>query len=1185
MTLPPNNRLPICSGHLRYSPLPKAAASWKGAALLLSCLHVFRGFHVFLAVLLVAGLSLGAGEKRPPWQRLLKDEDARKAKDLQAQVDRHWEANRFDEALKAAEALAALRAAVQGADHWEAVDARWQVEAMRRILKHDAQDRKEMAGALALRHQIAALQAAESYREAQPLCEQLLAVFRRVLGEEHPLTGSVYNQRGFNSQFLGQHAAAEKDYRTGLAVHRKLLGEEHPDTATSYNNLAISLSEQGRYAEAEPLCRKALALTVAVLGEEHPTMIYRYLNLAAALKDQGKYAEAEPLLHNALQRCRKHFGEEHLETARSYGGVAMNMLEQGKFVDAEQGLRRALALSRKLQGEEHPQTARYYLALANVLTYQNKFAEAEEATHKALEIYRQRLGDVHPYLAHGYHTLAFILGSQGKYREAEQGHRQALDQQRRTLGEEHPDTASIYLALAHTLSEQGKYAEAEPILQQALKLYRKLLGEDRRRTAVCYHDLASLNYVQGKYAEAEALWSRAVKSYERARPSVAASGLERAAASSYSSTLLWLAVVRARERKPGTWQAYEQSLARGTLDDLFTRRSRTAAEQAQHTELTARLHRLDQLIQRSFSITDSKDRDKERERLLAQHRQALDDLAALVRQLEEKYGAVAGRVLDSRTIQKALPPDTALIGWIDLSGERKGSDASGEHWAVLLRSEGPPVRARLRGSGADGAWTDADDRLPRLFRAALQTPGSNWETLAKRLYRQRLAPLKSLGEVNGLPAVKRLIVLPSSQMLGVPVETFAEGYTVSYSLSGTLYAYLKQQPPVTGQGLLALADPVFDPAQVVNTPAPMPPGGLLLTAVTPGSGADRAGLKPGDVLLRYAGTELKTTTDLAKLVEAQAKTKAVTVTIWRDGLTGTRQVPSGQLGVVLAKEPAPQALAEGRKVDQWLAASRSNNDDKYPQLPGTRVEANAMQRLAAAARMPFRLLADSEASEQMLDELARSGELGKYRYLHLATHGSADFSAPLRSAIILSRDRLPDPVTQLQAGLPVYDGRLTAEEVLRHWHLHADLVTLSACQTALGKPLGGEGFVGFAQAFLLAGARSFCLSQWKVHDTATALLMERFYQNLLGQRPGLKGPLPKAAALVEAKDWLRHLTQEEAVQRTANLTNGVARGKGRPALPLLPAVPAASSGTEPKSTRPYAHPYYWAAFILIGDAD
>src|SRR5262249_3332801 len=149
---------------------------------------------------------------------------------------------------------------------------------------------------------------------------------------------------------------------------------------------------------------------------------------------------------------------------------------------------------------------------------------------------------------------------------------------------------------------------------------------------------------------------------------------------------------------------------------------------------------------------------------------------------------------------------------------------------------------------------------------------------------------------------------------------------------------------------------------------------------------------------------------------------------------------------------------------------------------------------------------------------------------------------PLRSALILSRDTLPDPQQQLLAGKPVYDGRLTAEEMLRSWNLNAELVTLSACETALGKYERGEGFVGFAQALVLCGSRSVCLRLWKVDDAATALLMQRFYQNLLGKRHGLKAPLAKAAALREAKEWLRTLPHEEALRVAAEISHGVERG-------------------------------------------
>jgi hypothetical protein len=109
-------------------------------------------------------------------------------------------------------------------------------------------------------------------------------------------------------------------------------------------------------------------------------------------------------------------------------------------------------------------------------------------------------------------------------------------------------------------------------------------------------------------------------------------------------------------------------------------------------------------------------------------------------------------------------------------------------------------------------------------------------------------------------------------------------------------------------------------------------------------------------------------------------------------------------------------------------------------------------------------------------------------------------------------------------------------------------VTLSACESGLGRQGGGDGLLGFAQAFLLARSRSVCLTLWQVDDTATMLLMDRFYRNLLGKRADGGKPMGKAAALQEAKLWLCTLPVREAEERLRTLTKGVVRSQ-RPARP------------------------------------
>ncbi len=110
-----------------------------------------------------------------------------------------------------------------------------------------------------------------------------------------------------------------------------------------------------------------------------------------------------------------------------------------------------------------------------------------------------------------------------------------------------------------------------------------------------------------------------------------------------------------------------------------------------------------------------------------------------------------------------------------------------------------------------------------------------------------------------------------------------------------------------------------------------------------------------------------------------------------------------------------------------------------------------------------------------------------------------------------------------------------------------------------------------------------CLSLWKVDDTATALLMRRFYANLLGRQPEVASPMPKAEALREAKAWLRELKRPEVLALTAAQSGGIERSKGAKAR--TPAGLAASIPADGDNDRPYSAPYYWAAFVLVGDPD
>ncbi|MGO9919583.1 MAG: CHAT domain-containing protein [Isosphaeraceae bacterium] len=639
------------------------------------------------------------------------------------------------------------------------------------------------------------------------------------------------------------------------------------------------------------------------------------------------------------------------------------------------------------------------------------------------------------------------------------------------------------------------------------------------------------------------------------------------------------------------WQALEEDFGRGLLDELAARQDKrlTSDERNRIRELTAELERLDKLAESTPMNLDQSERAKRFEKLKHQRELASIGLGEFQTKLVAEHGMLAGRVANLNEIQAALPADAALVAWIDIPPPGpNAADPDGEHSGVVVRSKGIPTWVAIAGTGKDGVWTADDTGLANRVRTALRArPGTgsvDLGSLLVRLHSQRLAPLaKALGPtIDGQPPVRRLILLPSRAIAGIPIEALLaldDTRTVSYAPSGTVLKYLREQPrPDRHAGLLALGDPVYERADRSSEPKPVPNHGLMLNVVVRGSNAASHGLRDGDVLLAYNGMATNKKDDLKVVADGG---KPIPIEVWRDGVSSRLDLAAGKLGVIFDPRPAPVAITEQRRLQQVLRSARSGDKDFAP-LPGTRREVDALALLFKSDNRPVRALLGTDASEPDLDRLAAANELRQFAFIHLATHGVIDEAMPQRSALILTQTGLPDPLDQVLNHKPVSDGRLSVREIQRGWDLKAELVTLSACETALGRESGGEGFVGFTQALLMSGARSVCLSLWRVDDKATSLLMTRFYQNLLGKRPALSKPMPKAEALQEAKQWLRSLTVDQIDGELAALQRGdvrpLAKDSGAPAI----IAPTSRTST---GIRPYDHPYFWAAFVLVGDPD
>jgi CHAT domain-containing protein/Tfp pilus assembly protein PilF len=220
-------------------------------------------------------------------------------------------------------------------------------------------------------------------------------------------------------------------------------------------------------------------------------------------------------------------------------------------------------------------------------------------------------------------------------------------------------------------------------------------------------------------------------------------------------------------------------------------------------------------------------------------------------------------------------------------------------------------------------------------------------------------------------------------------------------------------------------------------------------------------------------------------------------------------------GLMLQKSKKP-AFSSPPSI--FLCAPVSFPGKEYlGELPGTEDEVGEISKLFSEKNLTTASYTRLQADEKLIKTIS----LKNYDFLHFATHGTVDESNPELSRIFL------------QSHSEKEDGDLFAGEIY-NLELNANLVTLSACETGMGKILKGEGVIGLSRALFYAGAKNIIVSFWNVADESTSVLMKDFYRNMLeNPKPDYSSDLRKAK------------------------------------LKLL--------GNEQ-----YSAPFYWAPFVLIG---
>ncbi|MBE0612853.1 MAG: CHAT domain-containing protein [Burkholderiales bacterium] len=1005
-----------------------------------------------------------------------------------------------------------------------------------------------------LMDQSEALIAKGEYARGEESARLLVDEAKKIFGDSHPDTATSLNVIADAQLRQGKYAEAQKNFSAALNIYEQRLGPDHVSTAAALNNLALVLEKLGDYPSAESLLRRSLRILEKTLGRAHQDTATTLSNLGRVLDLQGKfgettsgatpvpgedakqlsvraqeliergqYREAETLHYRVVAIHEKTLGPDSPTTATSLSNLGNVLYLQGKFKEAEAVHRRALAVREKVLGPEHPDTATSMNNLANVLQQQAKdellapsearaqaqsnlqaYTETERLFRKALAIQEHTLGPEHPATANTLNNLSTYLDRRGRPEEAEPLQRRALAILEKSLGPLHPDTAAMLTTLAVMLDRQGKLTESEALYRRAVEIARQA-GNPR----ILLLNSSRLGYAlakRGRYREALPFYKEAVDTldYLYVRTRGLSEETRAAFLGQYGNIYLEtikvllhlhrsapqagydrevLEIASRNQSRTFTEMMRQADVAKFSSDPAFLRVKRkreTLQEQIEHLRLSVATLPLKQT-----------GLEARRSDLAAQLAAANAELAALEDALWRDYPRFM-ELTNPRPVtvqnlqQKLLRADEVLLSYVLLPQELAIFAVTRDHFRmvnVAIKREDVGLRVRAIRHAIEKVAVGESV----LFLRDIEPDNLN------SLYRDLVEPLAA--ELGGK---QKVIVVADGPLLTVPLELLV-----------TRYGQAEQQ--------------VFESVR----------------AASDGSAARPFLGEYGT--LAYLGKDHRFAylPSLSALASQRLYPKTV---------TGLRQEFTAFADPVFAPPPGQSYSPATRVALDLLAGNYRVDRQGAPDIPRLKETADEARSIAAILGGGNHLYIGDAAQEKM----AKSGKLRDSIYVLFATHGflGGEFLIGLDPAAgragSAPRAKLrsqPALALTLVGNLDGEDGMLTMKEVIEDLELNADLVALSACNTAgdTAQANNGEGFAGLTRAFMFAGAKSLLVSHWSVDSLSTEALMTSTFRNIKKGDTALK-------AVSDAQRELRDGTY--------------------------------ASGQYQFSR---SNPFFWAAFVYVGD--
>ena len=916
--------------------------------------------------------------------------------------------------------------------------------------------------------------------EAVALGTQALGCREAALGPAHRDTLRTRNLIALATQQAGEPQRAVAAFEALLAADRRALGPDHPDALMVAGNLGQAYAAVGRSRDAVRLLTDVAAGNARVLGAVHPNTLLARQNLASTLRDQGELERSLQLFRDCARDYTATLGAGHPETLLAQSNAAAVLLALGRIPEALPQLERVYASRVRGQGPTHPDAIESLGLIAYAYEWLGRNDDALALSERVAKLRAEGGGAQHPDTLRAQSNLAIQYLKAGRADEALRLFDQVAAAQAQALGADHRETLWTQEMQANALGAVGRHADAVAAAREVLAAREQALGPTHPDTLTTWTTLNALLRGAGRLDEALAAADRAVAAFGKRMGAGHPSTLD--ARRRRAETL------RALRRDAAALADFEQVIAgierlRAAGDLALEDRQSQFGDWVGAYRSAALLHAQAGRIERAFRLAEQSKARTLQDTLALR----IADGAALPERervaLRARERALAER---DEALQRAVTPDEQLAAeearnaaLRALASARRGLAAKYPRYAELA-SAALPSTARGRAA------------LPRdaIFVSYLVTDG---RLVAFTVDRHTLAFL-DLGPAAGLAELAALVRASIAQPPG------AVGERVWALPDGSYRAAFASPDPGArrvadaGELRVALGRRTIEPLRARlagHRRWLVSPDGALATVPF-------EALPLGDdvVLARH---DVSYAQSLAVVTRSADRARRQPASRWTRDLYAIGAAdyarPDAAAGTTRDGLPTPPAWAP---------------------LPGAEREIAAVAALYAPARRT--VVTGDDATESRLAAADRAGELRRYRYLLIAAHGRLDAANPLASAVVLGADAAAD-------------GYVTAAE-WPGYHLDSELAVLSACETGLGKLVGGEGVIGLPFALFAAGNRSTAMTLWQVDDDSSA----RVITGLFGE---LRRGTSQAAALAMAK---RALWRDPATR----------------------------------------HPFFWAALVLYG---